>query len=62
MWYTKEKLDENKRRRELYRQAVERRLTSGGPTFSPTPKKKSKIVEEPEEVRKRKQTGFLGEM
>lgn len=57
MWYTKEKLEENKQRRALFRQAVERRLSSGGPT-SVAPKKKRTP---PSVVEKRKESGYLGD-
>lgn len=60
MWYSKEKLDENKRKRELHRQAIERRLQT---TTSAKKKAKKKVDKEEEEIlRSRKETGFLGEM
>ena len=55
MWYSKEKMDEIKERRELFRQAVERRLSSGGPTVAPK-KRKPKTV-----VAHRKELGYLGD-
>lgn len=55
MWYAQDKLDERRRKNELYRQAVERRLSSGGPT---------KLKKNPDDdlLRRRKDTGYFGGM
>ncbi len=56
MWYAQDKLDEKRKKNELYRQAVERRLSSGGPT-----KRKSLKTDE-ELLRRRKESGYFGGM
>lgn len=54
MFYTKEKLEETKQRRELHRQAVERRLALQG-------KSKKKPKPEKDEKDSSKVIGYLGD-
>ena len=63
MWYAQDKLQERRERNELYRQAVERRLSSGGPTKKKPPVAPLKREKTPTELldeRRKKETGYVG--